>query len=91
MGTVGAVPAQGLLAPDELLRVVFDLRTGSVGFDRVDALLGARFRLITLTGGDDLAVRRFQVEAELAGFVFADLEFRSHALTVGNLPELENR
>jgi hypothetical protein len=42
--------------------VVFDLGVGCVSLDRVNALLGARLRLVPLAGGDDLAVGGLEVE-----------------------------
>jgi hypothetical protein len=48
-----------------------------VGLDRLNAPVGVRLCRVCLTGGDDLAVRGFEVEAELARLVVADLEFRS--------------
>jgi hypothetical protein len=36
-----------------------------------------------LAGGDNLAVRGFEVEAELAGAVLADLELGRHRFSLG--------
>jgi hypothetical protein len=44
--------------------VVFDFGVGRVRLDRLNALLGAGLRPVTLAGGDDLAVRGLEVEAE---------------------------
>jgi hypothetical protein len=49
-----------------LLAVVFDLGSGRVRLDRLNALLGACLRLVPLAGSDDLAVRGLEVEAVLA-------------------------
>jgi hypothetical protein len=66
---------------------------GNVLLDRLDALLGTRLGVIALAGGDDLAVGCLEVEAKLAGFVFADLELgcrgsspRSFPRTAETLP-----
>ena len=44
---------------------VFDLSVGCARLDRGNALLRTRLRLVTLAGGDDLTIRRLEVEPEL--------------------------
>ena len=53
---------------------VIDGRVGGGRLDGLDAILGAGLGLIPLAGGDNLAVRGFAVEPELAGLVLADFE-----------------
>jgi hypothetical protein len=64
--------------------VVFDLGAGRVRLDCLNALLGTCLRLVTLAGGDDLAVRGLEVEAELARVILADLKFGGHASPSGS-------
>jgi hypothetical protein len=45
--------------------VVLHRGAGRVRLDRLNALLGIGLRLVTLAGGDDLAIRGLQVESEL--------------------------
>jgi hypothetical protein len=55
-----------------------------VRLDCLNALLGAGPGLVTLAGGDDLAVRGFEVEPELARVILADFELgRRSRLTDG--------
>jgi hypothetical protein len=49
--------------------VIFDLGVGGVRLDRLDALLGVGLGLLPLAGGDDFAVRGFEVEPEFAGVI----------------------
>jgi len=44
---------------------------------------GAGLRLVTLAGSDDLTVRGFQVEPELARVVLADFEPGRHQISYG--------
>lgn len=54
--------------------MVFDLGVGRVCLDRLNALLGACLRLVTLAGSDDLAVRGLEVEPKLTRMILTDLE-----------------
>src|SRR6185437_724855 len=59
--------------------LIVDLGLGRVGLDGGDAVEGGLLALVGLTGGDDLAVRRVQVEVVLAaGAPFED-ELAGHA------------
>jgi hypothetical protein len=46
-----------------------------MGLDRLDALLGVGLCLVTLTGGDDFAIRGLQVEPVFAGVILRDLKY----------------
>jgi hypothetical protein len=52
--------------------MVLDLGVGCVRLDCLNALLGARLRLVSLAGGDDLAIGGLEVEPEFSGVVLAD-------------------
>jgi hypothetical protein len=59
--------------------VVLHRGAGCVRLDRLNALLGIGLRLVTLAGGDDLAIRGLQVESELTGMIFAELKLGRQA------------
>ena len=67
---------QGQSCPDKLLLVLFhdDLGVRSVLSDALDAVQAGSLGLVTLAGGDDLAVARLEAEAGLARLVGVDLE-----------------
>jgi hypothetical protein len=66
---------------------VYDLRVGSVRFDRLNALVGTLLGLVPLAGGDDFAVGRLEVEP----FVLADLEVGCYCSSPCWFPEQRKR
>jgi hypothetical protein len=70
---------------------VYDLRVGSVRFDRLNALVGTFLGLVPLAGGDDFAVGRLEVEPKLAGFVLADLGLGCYCSSPRWFPEQRKR